>query len=263
MIIDSHCHLNHLKLENVEGGLSTVIQNAKEVGVEKIISICVELDEVETLRSITDMHSNVFHSVGVHPSEWGSEQPSCERLIELVNYPKCVAIGETGLDYHYNDTDTIPAQMEKFRAHIQASVQTQKPLIIHTRAAKEDTLQIMRDEQAQNTCGVMHCFTEDWDMAKQSLDMGFYISFSGIVTFKNAEDLRDVAKKMPLDRILIETDAPYLTPVPMRGKPNYPAYVRHVAEFMADLRGMTLEDFSAQTVKNTEKLFDLSEMEVS
>jgi TatD DNase family protein len=258
MIIDSHCHLNHLKLEGIEGGLDAVIQNAKIAGVDKIISICVELEENETLRGFSKRYENVFHSVGVHPSEWGGEQPDVARLVELSSNAKCVAIGETGLDYHYNDVLTIPAQTEKFANHIQASIQTQKPLIIHTRAAKQNTLELMKSESADNTCGVMHCFTEDWDMAKQSLDMGFYISFSGIVTFKNADDLREVAKKMPLDRILIETDAPYLTPAPFRGKPNYPEYVRFVAAFMADLKDLSLEEFSAITVQNTERLFSLT-----
>ena len=258
MMIDSHCHLNHLKLDGIEGGLDAVVQNAKIAGIDKIISICVELDEVETLRGLSNRYENIFHSVGVHPSEWGGEQPDVARLVELSKDAKCVAIGETGLDYHYNDASTILAQTEKFANHIQASIQTQKPLIIHTRAAKQDTLAIMKSENADKACGVMHCFTEDWDMAKKSLDMGFYISFSGIVTFKSAGDLREVAKKMPLDRILIETDAPYLTPVPFRGKPNYPEYVKYVAAFMADLRELSLEEFSAITVENTERLFNLS-----
>lgn len=255
MIIDSHCHLNYLKLEDTS--LEQVIKNAKSVGVDKIVSIAVAWHEIEEIRQIAQDFEDVFFSVGVHPSELDTHQPSVEELIAKSNQNKCVAIGETGLDYYYNGEETKKAQIDKFVNHMQAAVEVNKPVIIHTRGAKQDTLDILRSEGVDKCGGILHCFTEDYDMAKQAIDMGMYISYSGILTFKNAKDIQETAKKLPLDRILIETDAPYLTPVPFRGKPNYPEYVKYVAQFMADLKGISYDEVAKQTYKNTYDVFKL------
>ncbi|RUS69400.1 hypothetical protein EGW08_022839, partial [Elysia chlorotica] len=196
-------------------------------------------------------------SVGVHPSELDTHQPSVEEIIALSNHPKCVAIGETGLDFYYNDKSTRDMQISKFVNHMQAANVVKKPVVIHTRSAKQDTLDILKSENVEACGGILHCFTEDYDMAKQAIDMGMYISFSGILTFKNATDIQEVARKIPLENILVETDAPYLTPVPFRGRPNYPEYVKYVAEFLANLRGESFEKISSQTYKNTCKVFNL------
>ncbi len=253
MIIDSHCHLNYLKLEDT--GLENVIKNAKSVGVDKVVSVACAWHEIADIQNIAETFEDVFFSVGVHPSELDSHQPSVEELVEISQHKKCVAIGETGLDFHYNSIDTRDSQIQKFVNHIHAGIQTNKPVIVHTRAAKQDTLDILKSENVEKCGGILHCFTEDYDMAKQAIDMGMYISFSGILTFKNARDIQDVAKRIPLDRILIETDAPYLTPIPFRGRPNYPEYVKYVAEFLANLRGEPLEAIQQQTYKNTCEVF--------
>ncbi|MFC4892560.1 TatD family hydrolase [Pseudofrancisella aestuarii] len=253
MIIDSHCHLNYLKLEDTS--LDNVIRNAKSVGVDKVVSISCAWYEIADIQGIAEKFEDVFFSVGVHPSELDTYQPSVEDIISMSQHHKCVAIGETGLDFYYNDMSTRDKQILKFVNHIQAGIETKKPVIVHTRAAKEDTLNILKSENIEKCGGILHCFTEDYDMAKRAVDMGMYISFSGILTFKNAKDIQEVAKKLPLDRILIETDAPYLTPMPFRGKPNYPEYVRYVAEFLANLRNESLEMIHQQTYKNTCDVF--------
>ncbi|MEY8713748.1 TatD family hydrolase [Francisella philomiragia] len=255
MIIDSHCHLNYLKLDDIS--LEKVIDNAKEAGIEKIVSIAVAWDEIADIERITENFDNVYHSVGVHPSELDSYQPSVDDIIARSQHKKCVAIGETGLDYYYNGEETKKAQKIKFVNHMQAANDVKKPVIIHTRSAKQDTLDILKSENVEGCGGILHCFTEDYDMAKKALDMGMYISFSGILTFKNARDIQETAKKLPLDRILIETDAPYLTPVPLRGKPNYPGYVKYVAQFLADLKGFSYDEVAKQTYKNTCEVFKL------
>ncbi|AJI74586.1 TatD family hydrolase [Francisella philomiragia] len=255
MIIDSHCHLNYLKLDDIS--LEKVIDNAKEAGIEKIVSIAVAWDEIADIERITENFDNVYHSVGVHPSELDSYQPSVDDIIARSQHKKCVAIGETGLDYYYNGEETKKAQKIKFVNHMQAANDVKKPVIIHTRSAKQDTLDILKSENVEGCGGILHCFTEDYDMAKKALDMGMYISFSGILTFKNAKDIQETAKKLPLDRILIETDAPYLTPVPLRGKPNYPEYVKYVAQFLADLKGFSYDEVAKQTYKNTCEVFKL------
>ncbi|AJI55060.1 TatD family hydrolase [Francisella philomiragia] len=255
MIIDSHCHLNYLKLDDIS--LEKVIDNAKEAGIEKIVSIAVAWDEIADIERITENFDNVYHSVGVHPSELDSYQPSVDDIIARSQHKKCVAIGETGLDYYYNGEETKKAQKIKFVNHMQAANDVKKPVIIHTRSAKQDTLDILKSENVEGCGGILHCFTEDYDMAKKALDMGMYISFSGILTFKNARDIQETAKKLPLDRILIETDAPYLTPVPLRGKPNYPEYVKYVAQFLADLKGFSYDEVAKQTYKNTCEVFKL------
>ncbi|WP_119342699.1 TatD family hydrolase [Facilibium subflavum] len=256
MIIDSHCHLNSLRLDGIS--LDDVLKEAKDHEVDQIISIGTTLEEIEAIQQIALAYDDVFFSAGVHPSEIEGIQPTkAEDIIAYAQAPKCVGIGETGLDYYYNDALTHAAQKEKFLAHMDAACCLNKPVIVHTRGAKQDTLAILKQGSIDRCGGVLHCFTEDWDMAKKALDMGMYISFSGIVTFKNAQTVQEVAKKVPLDRILIETDAPYLTPVPYRGKPNYPAYVYYVAEFMASLRKENFAQFCAQTKANTQTLFSL------
>ncbi|MFZ9034672.1 MAG: TatD family hydrolase [Francisellaceae bacterium] len=255
MMIDSHCHLNHLKLDAGQT-VTDIIKAASIQGVEKIISIATTLEEVPAIAEIASVHDEVYYSVGVHPSEFDGVQPfEPDAIVKMAKAQKCVAIGETGLDYHYNSQETITGQKAKFIAHIEAAKQLKKPLIVHTRAAKADTLAILKTHDIGTCDGVLHCFTEDWEMAKAALDLGMYISFSGIVTFKNAQEVQAVARKMPLDRILIETDAPYLTPVPFRGKPNYPKYVYYVAEFLAALRGEDFDAFCKATRENTKNLF--------
>ncbi|ASG68387.1 deoxyribonuclease [Francisella halioticida] len=255
MIIDSHCHLNYLKLEDTN--LDNIITNAKNSGIDKIISIAVAWHEINDIQKIAESYRDVYFSVGVHPSELDSHQPSIQEIIARSNHLKCVAIGETGLDYYYNDQETKSKQVSKFVNHIQAAIEVAKPIIVHTRAAKQDTLDILKSEKVEKYGGILHCFTEDYDMAKQAIDMGMYISFSGILTFKNAKDIQETAKKLPLDRILIETDAPYLTPVPYRGKPNYPEYVKYVAKFLAELKNEDFEQVAKQTYDNTCDVFKL------
>jgi TatD DNase family protein len=256
MIIDSHCHLNYLNLDDTT--LCNVISDAKTNGVDKIVSIAVVWEEINAIQSTAEEFEDVFFSVGVHPSELDCHQPTVDEIIAKSNHKKCVAIGETGLDYYYNGVETKDQQIEKFINHMQAANHVNKPVIIHTRAAKQDTLDILKREKVENCGGILHCFTEDYDMAKQAIDMGMYISFSGILTFKNAKDIQDVAKKLPLDRILIETDAPYLTPTPLRGRPNYPVYVKHVADYLANLRGDSYDAIAQQTYKNTCDVFKLN-----
>ena len=254
MLIDSHCHLDRLDLSAEERGLDGIMQNAAAQGVGHMLCVCIDLENFPAVLAIAQRYSHVFASVGVHPNERNIEEPSVERLIELANHPKVIAIGETGLDYFRSEGD-LEWQRARFRTHIHAAKMTGKPLIIHTREAKQDTLAVMRDEAADQIGGVMHCFTEDWETAKQALDLNFYISFSGIVTFANAKELKQVATRVPLDRLLVETDSPYLAPVPYRGKPNQPAYVRHVAQHIAELRGESLETIAEASTANFFTLF--------
>ena len=256
MLIDSHCHLDMLDFERLGMDLSAVLDNARVAGVEKIISIGVDLVNAQRVIGIAEAHDGVYASFGLHPSEAVQIEPKEKDYLQWAVHPRVVAVGEMGLDYYYNDSG-LENQRTRFRRQIQVARQVNKPIIIHTRDAKEDTLAIMREERAEEVGGVMHCFTEDYDMAKQAMDLGFYISFSGIVTFKNAENVREVAAKVPLDRMLIETDAPYLTPVPKRGKPNQPAHVEHVARFLADFKCVSYEAVCEQTTTNAVKLFSL------
>jgi len=252
-LIDSHCHLDRLALEKIGTNLDGVVAIAKENGVEQMLCVSINLENFPEVLSISHTYENIFSSVGVHPSDDG-EEPTLEQLIQLADDPKIIAIGETGLDYFYNEGD-LEWQRERFRVHIRAAIATGKPLIIHTREAEADTLAIMREEGADKIGGVMHCFTGSLEMAQQCLDLGFYISFSGIVTFRNADDLREIAKMVPEERMLIETDAPYLTPVPKRGKPNHPALVKHVAEHIAEQRGVSFEQIARATTVNFQRLF--------
>jgi TatD DNase family protein len=214
----------------------------------------VDLGDWPRVHALATAHANLYATAGVHPDYPDTEEPTVERLVDLASRPKVVAIGETGLDYYRLEGD-LAWQRERFRTHIRAARATAKPLVIHTRAAADDTIGLMRDEAARDAGGVMHCFTESWDVAKAALDLGFHISFSGIVTFRNAVELKDVARKVPLDRMLIETDSPYLAPVPHRGKRNHPALVVHVAEEIARLRGLPLEDVARATSDNFFRLF--------
>ncbi len=253
-MIDTHCHLNMLDLAPFDGDEDAMIADMLDNGIKRVVCISVDLETLPAVLSFADRYESVYASVGVHPSSSTEAGPDVETLVAHAQHPKVVAIGETGLDYHYNDTG-LEMMRDQFRTHIHTAHEVEKPLIIHTRAAQEDTLQIMRDEQARDVGGIMHCFTESLEMAKAAMDMGFYISFSGIVTFKNASNVQAVADYVPLDRMLIETDAPYLTPVPYRGKPNRPSYVRFVAEKLADIKQCSVEEVIATTTENAEAVF--------
>lgn len=252
--VDSHCHLDRLDLDQ-NHTLDTYLKDAADVGVEHCLCVAIDLEAYPAMRELIAPFPQVSVSVGVHPCDTDGEEPTLDRLIELGSDPAVVAIGETGLDYHYGKDEERAVQQARFCTHIQAARAVDKPLIVHTRDAREDTITLLREEGADSCRGVMHCFTETWDMARQALDLGFYISFSGIVTFRNAEELREVARQVPRDRILIETDSPYLAPVPKRGKPNQPAYVRHVAEKIAEVRGDSVEEVARYTTENFYQLF--------
>ena len=254
MLIDSHCHLDRLDLTKTENGLDDIIAQAAELGVEKMLCVSIDMENVHEVKRLASVYNNVYASVGTHPTAEEENEPSVEHLLELANDPKVIAIGETGLDYFHCEGD-MSWQHDRFRRHIEASKQTGKPLIIHTRDAKEDTIRIMREEGAEQARGVMHCFVEDMDTAEKAMEMGFYISFSGIVTFNSAKALQEVARQVPLERLLVETDSPYLTPVPYRGKPNYPGYTRHVAEFVAKLRNTSLDEIAEASSRNFFELF--------
>ena len=253
-IVDSHCHLDRLDLNKLGGDMDSVLATARQHDVTHFLCVCIDLDNFPDVTALASRYPHVFASVGVHPNEQDTLDPEVEELVKLSKQDKVVAIGETGLDYFHGKGD-LEWQRQRFRRHIRAARECNKPLIIHSRAAKEDTINIMHEEGADKIGGVMHCFTEDWDMAQKAMDLNFYISFSGIVTFRNADELREVARLVPLEKMLIETDAPYLTPVPYRGKSNQPAYVRFVAEHIAELRNESLETIASSTTKNFFKLF--------
>jgi TatD DNase family protein len=257
MFVDSHCHLDRLDLSPYGNDFRAFMSAAKEHQVEHMLCIAIDLEAYPAMSDLVAAYQNVSISVGVHPNEQEGHEPPAAELVELARSEKVVGIGETGLDYFRSDGD-LSWQQERFRQHIRAARVSGKPLIIHTREAKEDTLRIMEEEGAGEVGGVLHCFTEDWEMASRALDLDFYISFSGIVTFKNAKTVHEVARKVPDDRFLIETDSPYLAPVPFRGKPNYPIYVRHVAECIADLRGTSLKKIADSSKRNYFKLFSFA-----
>ncbi len=251
LLVDSHCHLNFAPLDSQ---LDEVLQHARDEGVAYFLCVGVNLEDYPQVRALAHGRANIFASVGVHPNERGGREPASEELVELAADPRVVAIGETGLDY-FRTTDGREEQRERFRRHIRAARACGKPLIIHTREAAADTLTVLRAEQARDVGGVMHCFTEDWDTARAALDLGFFISFSGILTYKSAETLRAVAARVPGDRLLVETDAPYLAPVPHRGRTNRPGYVRHVAECLAQVRGAEFAQLAELTTENFFRLF--------
>ncbi len=252
MYIDSHCHLDFPEFAS---RMPDVLDRMAEHGVTHALSISVDLAAFPKVLAVADSAPHLFASVGVHPDHEDTHEPTVAELVALARHPKVVAIGETGLDY-YRLTGDLSWQRERFRVHIRAARETGKPLVIHTRASAEDTLTVMREEGAAQARGVMHCFTESWDVAQAALDLGFYISLSGIVTFKNAKVVQEVAQRVPLDRLLIETDSPYLAPVPFRGKTNEPAFVAHVAAKVAELRGTTVEAIGEATTANFFRLFE-------
>lgn len=251
MLVDSHCHID---FPDLAAQLPSVLGKMQDNGVGCAVCIGVNLEDFPRILTLAESQANIFATVGVHPEYTDAEEPDQTRLINLASHPKVIAIGETGLDYYWQK-DKPEWQRERFRTHIRAALACSKPLVIHTRESADDTLQILAEEGAQVVGGVMHCFTENWDVAQRALDLGFYISFSGIVTFKNALTIKEVAQKVPLDKILVETDAPYLAPVPYRGKQNQPAYVLHVAEEIARLRGIGLAEVAQATTDNFFRLF--------
>ncbi|MBD7978838.1 TatD family hydrolase [Serpens gallinarum] len=257
MLVDSHCHLDRLDLTAHEGSLDAALDAARARGVGHFLCIGVSADNAATVKSLAERYADVDCSVGVHPLDLqAGAQPTLDWLLGELEHPHVVAIGETGLDYHYQP-ESAEVQQASFRLHLDAARMTGKPVIVHTREARADTLELLR-EAALPQAGVLHCFTEDWDMARAALDLGFYISLSGIVTFRNADALRDVARRVPADRLLVETDSPYLAPIPHRGKPNLPEYVRDVAEFLAQLRGVAYDTLAEQTSENFQRLFPLA-----
>jgi TatD DNase family protein len=259
MFIDSHCHIDFPELA---ARLPEILGKMQENQVSHALCVSVDLPDFPRVLALAEQHANIYASVGVHPDYPDTPEPSVDDLIRLSNHPKIVAIGETGLDYYRLEGD-LEWQRDRFRRHIRASRATGKPLIIHTRSASEDTIRIMREEGAGTdkggAGGVMHCFTESIEVAQAAMEMGFYISFSGIVTFKSAKELQAVALAVPFERMLIETDSPYLAPVPYRGKMNEPGFVRHVAEFIAKHKGVPLEEVAQQTTANFFKLFKIAQ----
>lgn len=253
-LVDSHCHLDRLDLSPYDDKLENALTYANEVGVGHMLCVSINMDNFNAVIGTAKKYDFVSASVGVHPNETDGHDPSADELITLAADKDIVAIGETGLDYFRSEGD-LTWQHDRFRRHITASKETKKPLIIHMRDATEDTLRILKEEKADEVGGVMHCFVEDWEVAQKALDLNFVISFSGIVTFKNAQALQLVAKNVPQDKMLIETDSPYLAPVPFRGKSNQPAYVVHVAEKIAELRGISVEEVAEITTKNYFNLF--------
>lgn len=237
-----------------EGGSKAVIDAALAGGIGHMLCVCIDLDGYPEILQLAEEHDCISASVGVHPNSQVSREPTLEQLVELAGNPGVVAIGETGLDYFRSSGD-LEWQRQRFRTHIRAASQAAKPLIIHSRDAGEDTIRLMQEEKASDIGGVMHCFTYDWEMAKRAIDLNFFISFSGIVTFKNALELKEVAKNIQLDKLLIETDSPYLAPVPFRGKQNQPLYVRHVAEHIAELRKVPFETVAQASTENFRRLF--------
>jgi TatD DNase family protein len=255
MFVDSHCHIN---FEGLADRLPEVLENMRAHKVTHALCVSVDLETFPSVLDIASAYENVFASVGVHPDHEHAREPSVQELVELAQHPKVVAIGETGLDYYRLEGRSISEmewQRERFRTHIRAARAVKKPLIVHTRASADDTLRIMEEEGAHEPGGVMHCFTEPWPIAERALAQNFHISLSGIVTFKNAADVQEVARRVPLERLLVETDSPYLAPVPYRGKPNEPAYVSFVGRFIAQHRAMPEDELAAATTHNFFRLF--------
>lgn len=251
MLVDSHCHLD---FPDLAANLPAVLGAMAEKQVGTAVCIGVNLEDFPRVLALAEAQLNLYATVGVHPEYTEVEEPDVARLADLAAHPKVIAIGETGLDYYWQK-DQPEWQRERFRTHIRAARQSGLPLVVHTRDSAPDTLRLLREEGADAVGGGMHCFTENWEIAREALDLGFHLSFSGIVTFKNAAIVKEVAQKAPLDRILVETDSPYLAPVPYRGKPNQPAYVHYVAEEIAKLRGDSLGNIAQATTDNFFRLF--------
>ena len=257
MFVDSHCHLS---FPDLLGRVDQIRTDMAAAHVDRALVICTTLEEFATVHGLALAHDNFWASAGVHPDNEDVEEPTVPRLAALASLPKVVAVGETGLDYFrlgQRSVADMAWQRERFRVHIRVARQLRKPLVIHTRSASADTLAILKEEQGGDAGGVFHCFTETMAVARAALDLGFFISFSGILTFKKAEDLREVARMVPLDRCLIETDSPYLAPMPHRGKTNSPAWVPHVAAELARVKGLSLEQVAQATSQNFESLFGL------
>jgi TatD DNase family protein len=252
-IIDSHCHIDRVDLDAFGGSIESMLDHARNLSVDKFLCVCIDLEHFDDVHTLSKSYPNIYCSVGVHPTETNCKDPSIEELLEYAKSNRVIAIGETGLDYFHVRKDEADWQRDRFRRHIAASNQSGKPMIIHMRDSKEDTIEILSRDKAEK--GVMHCFAEDLETAEAAIDLGFYISFSGILTFKSAQDLREVAKQIPTERILIETDSPYLTPVPYRGKPNSPAYTYYVAEKLAEIRNTTIGEIAKVTTQNFNQLF--------
>ncbi|MCK5902100.1 MAG: TatD family hydrolase [Cocleimonas sp.] len=261
MLTDSHCHLDKIKLDQFDNDFNRLLSNASAADVNRFLCVCIDLEHFDDVLILAQQYPQIYCSVGVHPTSEGVKEPSVEDLLELSQNKPVIAIGETGLDYFRTcDKDQdMEWQRDRFRTHIQVAKQVKKPLIIHTRSAKEDTLRILAEEKAETVGGVMHCFAEDWEMAQRSIDLNFYISFSGIVTFNSAKTLQQVAQKVPEDRLLIETDSPWLAPVPKRGRSNQPAYVKYIAEKIATLRGDSFEHIAKISSDNFDRLFNIGD----
>ena len=255
MFIDSHCHLDRIDLSDFDNSFSALLSRIEQGQVERMLCVSINLQDYPTMKQLVQNQPQIDLSVGVHPCDAGDHETRLQQLLELGADEKVVAIGETGLDYYYS-SDSREQQMASFEVHMQAANQLGKPVIVHTRDAQDDTLAILRQGRVEQCGGVLHCFTESWDMARQALDMGMYISFSGIVTFRNAEALREVAKKVPDDRFLIETDSPYLAPMPHRGKQNHPGWVGHVAACLAEQRGSSIEQIAELSKVNYLRLIN-------
>lgn len=254
MLIDSHCHLDRIDLKPYQDDFACFMQAATDHQIERLLCIAIDLESYPAMLDLVANFQQISVTVGVHPNVQEGKDPTVEELIVLGQPDKVVGIGETGLDY-FRNTGDMEWQHQRFRNHIRAAKALNKPLIIHTRAAQIDTLRILKEEDAGSVGGVIHCFTENWDFAQKALDLNFYISFSGIVTFNSAQEIKEVAKKVPADRFLIETDSPYLAPVPFRGRPNYPTYVRYVAEQLAELRGISVSKIAELSTANFYALF--------
>ncbi len=257
LLTDSHCHLDRLDLSPYEGDLAAAIAAARERGVARMLCIGIDRGNAPTVIDIARRFDGIYASVGIHPLDLADQVEAVDELVALANDEHVIAIGETGLDYYYTQ-DKKNEQQESFYNHLCASARTGKPSIVHTRDAREDTLAIIREASDPNVAGVLHCFTESMEMAKAALELNFYISFSGIITFKNAADLREVVAHVPLERMLVETDSPYLAPVPYRGKKNEPKYVVEVAQCIADIKGISFEQVVEQTAENFDRLFKLA-----
>lgn len=256
-LVDSHCHLDALDYEKHQTNIDAILHAAAESDVKHCLTVATTLSGFETLFNRVGKRADLSFSCGVHPLNLDDDALDRERFMMLAKNPAVVALGETGLDYYYQ-TENLQPQQAAFRAHIQIGNEVKKPIIVHTRAAQKDTLSLLREENVRDCGGVLHCFTEDKDFARKLLDLGLYISFSGIVTFKNAEQIRDAARYVPMDRLLVETDSPYLAPVPYRGKDNQPAYARATAEYLSVLKGIELTEFAQITTQNFSQLFNVS-----
>lgn len=257
MFIDSHCHLDRIDLKPYQDNFDLFVQHARQQQIEHMLCIAIDMERYPLMRDMVSPYDDISLSVGVHPNVTDGREPGVDELLQLADDEKVIAIGETGLDYFHSEGD-LAWQHQRFISHIEVAKQLNKPLIIHTREAGHDSLDVLRTHGADCVGGIIHCFTEDWAYAEKALDLNFYISFSGIVTFKNAQAIQEVAKRVPADRFLIETDSPYLAPAPHRGKPNYPIYVRHVAEYVAHLRETSVDEIAQLSRDNFYRLFGMA-----